>query len=163
MPSSITGGSVVVSTQSVTLNNAEFKALPSTPIEIIPAPGTGKIIRWLGAWMVLNNEAGIYNPIDSGAILQLVYMTAPFPIEASSFVPIAAAAAVQGVHSAPIPPLAGFNQSEGYLTWAPTDTGTLIQNAALGIADIYNGVDDYTGGDDANTLQVNAIYTIVDA
>lgn len=145
------------------LDNTQFKALPTTAIQIVPAPGAGKIIRWLDAWLVLNNEAGVYVVNNAGSFLQLVYMSSPFAIEASGFVKIQAAAQVAGVHSSPIPPLASYDGAEGYLYWSPTDTGTATQNAGLGIADIYNGVPDYEDGNAANTLTVWVLYAVIES
>ena len=153
---------VVVLRKTVTLTDAQIKALPTTPFEIIAAQGAGKIIRWLGAWIVLNNSAGGYVAIGL-PILQLCYLVSPSVIEASGFVDVLGTLPVAGIHSAPIPPLSSFNDAESYLSWGPTDTGDLIVNAGLGIGDIYNGLADYTGGNAANTLKVTVLYTIVDA
>src|SRR5690242_19531048 len=40
------GGSSVVQTATKTLTDAQIKALPTTPIELVAAPGSGKVIWW---------------------------------------------------------------------------------------------------------------------
>lgn len=163
MPSSITGGSLSVLPVTVTLNNSEIKALPSSPMGLVAAPGPGKIIRWLNASVVLDNSAGGYDAPEVGAFWQLVYMVSPFVQEASGFVKIVPAIQIAGIYTASLPALAGYDADEGYLFSSLSGIGLDIQNVGLGIADVYNGVSDYTGGNEANTLQVNLLYTIVDA
>lgn len=153
------GVEVAVLSHSVTLTNAQFKALPTTPIEIIPAPGAGKVIRWLGAWLYLDASAGGYS-FDIGSFIQLVYLTSPFVTEASGLI-TPAAANVAAVYSAPVPAFGTFNSGEGYLQTALQGSND-IQNTGLGIADIYNGVNDYTLGNPANFMLVTVLYTVVD-
>lgn len=152
----------VLQQKVVTLNDAEFRALPSTPFEIVPAQGPGTIIRWLGAWIVLDNSAGAYNgPSKSGAYLQVVHLASPFPIETSGFIWLDAPMQQAGIWSGTFPPFGGYNSSDGYLYHQPSNIGTAIQNVGLAIADVYNGQANYVGGDPSNTLQVSMLYAIV--
>lgn len=151
---------VVVLSQTVTLTDAQIKALPTTPVEIIPALGQGKRILWLGGDVVLDTSAGAYDPPDAGAFWQLCYLTSPFQQEASGLISVGAMAD-PGVFEAPVPPLGSYNAAEGYLAGGLTGADA-IDNVGLGIADMYNGVPNYTGGNAANTLKVTVLYTIID-
>lgn len=162
MPSNVGGTKVDVFRQSVTLTNAQFKALPTTPFLIVPAGGAGTVIRWVGAWLTFNNAAGVYDNPSENAYLQLVHLTPSFPTEASGLIFMSPVMVSASVWTAPVPPFAGFNETEGYLQVQPTGSAADIRNVGLGIADIYNGNPDYTGGNAANSMDVTVLYTIID-
>ena len=144
---------------TVPLTNAQIKALPTTPVVLVSAPGPGKKIVPITIDVSLDNQAGAYDGSSSGErFWQLVYMTSPNPSEASGLFGLNALA-VAGTWAGSIPPLATFNGTEGYLMGTLTGAES-IENTALAIADIYNGVDDYTGGNDANTGSVTLLYTV---
>jgi hypothetical protein len=150
-----------VYSRTVTLTDAQIKALPSTPIELVPAPGAGKIVVWLAAHLLLDATGGAYVLADGGELWQLCYIGgAELPHEASGFVK---PGSIANTGWATFPPLTAYNGTEGYLQRGiPFGTSARFVNRALAIADIYNGVDDYTGGDASNTMDVTVLYAVVD-
>lgn len=64
-----TGGTATIQVASVTLTDAEIKALPTTPITIVAAPGAGFYYDLLSASLALDNNAGAYTNIDTGATI----------------------------------------------------------------------------------------------
>jgi hypothetical protein len=150
-----------VLSRTVTLTNAQILALPTTPVEIVPAPGAGKILHWATAMVVLDATAGAYT-FNAGALAfwQLFYVGGAFPKEGSGFLVPPEAVAEKRIGWFPI--FANENDAEGYLQ-APTLTmETDYEGQALAIADKYNGRADYTGGNPANSMKVTVLYTVVD-
>lgn len=49
----------LVKTTSVTLTNAQIKALRATPVELVPAPGTSRLLVFLGALLKLTAGANV--------------------------------------------------------------------------------------------------------
>lgn len=49
----VSGADGFASFAQVTLTNAQIKALRATPVSLVAAPGTGKSLKFLGAWLEL--------------------------------------------------------------------------------------------------------------
>lgn len=144
------------------LTDAQIKTLPTSPVTIVPAPGEGQMVLPIGGFVWLDNQEGVY-VLDGDPIWQLVYVSSPFPKEASGFIDPTGAFLAPGLYSAPIPSLSSYNAVEGYLSWGLTGDANERVNTALAIADVYNGVPNYTGGNVANSLRVTVVYTVIDA
>jgi hypothetical protein len=54
---------------TTTLTNAQIKALPTTPVAVVSAPGTGKMVRVLAATVAVDSTLGAYTNIDAAAKL----------------------------------------------------------------------------------------------
>lgn len=165
---SVGGASVqAVYSRTTTLTDAQFKALPTTPTEVVPAPGAGKMIRWVTAHIDFDATAGAYT-FPVGALLQLCYdQGLGNPLEASGWVSLSALSTGAVTAVSQFPPSTGA--SFGY-DWDNTQfyfvsgwsQGTAYADKALLVGDIYAGVADYTGGSAANTVKVTVIYTVLD-
>ena len=159
----VDGSPIAVFSRSVMLDDDQIKALPSEPIEVVPAPGEGRAIRWLAGYVEIDWVAAYDEPADP-AYLQLFYLPpAPdVPKEASGLLawfPSSPSLQRQGQ----FPMLATWNGTEGYLqTNLAASVVPLHENLPLAIHDRYNGIEDLTGGDPANTLRVTVWYGVVE-
>lgn len=74
MPSSVTGsGSVVtILSENFELDNDQIKALPTTPIVVVPAI-SGKILSFVKAVLFIDVRAGAYTNIDEVLNVQFAY------------------------------------------------------------------------------------------
>lgn len=141
------------------LGDADILTLPSKPVEVVPAPGAGKAIRWLSAHLKFDTSDGAY-VFDQGATWQLLVGSQ----EDSGLVsPLLGVGEEEGEHLFLVPPFYGIGAGGfgGYLTTSEKFLAGYVDQPLM-IADVYNGVSDYTGGGAANTLAVTVIYTIVD-
>lgn len=142
--------------KNIVLTNAQFKALPTTPVIIVPSRGSGTIIRWVEACVFIDAAAGAYI-YPSGAIIQLGLVGGEFPKDVSGFVEPVSGADRRGAW---FPKLNDHNSTENYLTVRTQDVVSEHENKSLAIGDFYNGVADYTGGHANNTAQVSVTYLV---
>jgi len=150
------GGVSLLQKAEIILTDAQIKALPTIPVEIVPPPGANKVIQLVGCTFSYNTSAGAYTlPGTPGNILVAIN----------------------------IPP-GTASLGVGYNTTGTLDTTTpqlrssfwgatfidIAQNAFPSQAEVVNknlGVysdasADFTGGNAANTLKVTVYYTIVE-
>ena len=152
---------VTVYQLKTTLTDAQIKALPTTYVELVPAPGAGKLLVFHRALIVSKTIGGAYTNVDAQNALVVVY--GDWEVEAGTLVPMSQVAA----------------NKLGFMTIGTTDdlraSWTTYQQDKL--ADFYmddlanmpfklvagNGsAGDFTGGNAANTLEVTVFYSIVD-
>lgn len=149
--------SILVATK--TLTNAQILTLPSTPVELVAAPGTGKALIFFGAFFETTYATDYSNVhADSRGVIAnanwgrdhstLIKTNGLFTVTSGiGFLP---PVAIQDT-------LAGW---ESYLLGingmgSKTDTGFFLHVDNAG-----NG--DFTGGNAANTLEITIFYYIVD-
>jgi len=153
------GGSSYLSA-TVTLTDAQIKALPTTPVEIVAAPGANKLI------FVIRNVIGKLN--DSGGAYGNSDNTA------GSYVTLAYGSAYDDDATYNYPDVTSFINSlssfgnDGIITLSPYSADT-FQNILPGAVNNglflhigNNGLGNLTGGNAANTLKVTVYYVIVD-
>lgn len=145
--------------KKIVLTNAQIKALPTTAVDIVAAPGAGKLIVLLHGHTNIDTTAGGY-VVDSGCRWQLFLGTKEITGLAQ---PELALATTPGIYFLPFPEFAspGSGGDAGYLITTPKDEDQIV-NQPLRIRDNYNGVPDYTGGNAANTVSVTVYYAIID-
>lgn len=140
------------------ITNTQFKALPSTYIEIVPAPGTGKVLVPIWAYIQIN--AGTpYTNVDTTSDAGLAIAYGDWITEAFS----GGRQTFTGDSYRTL-----FNQA----AWVPDANALLIgyQNHSLvSLSEdepfklvTWNPSGDYTGGDNANTFRVGVAYQILD-
>lgn len=151
---------------TVTLTNDQIKALPTTPFEIIAAPGANKIIFPLAAWLRVNWVAD-YGNIDVNTDLQ-------FQVGGNLLLSI-----LEGANSSITSLLAGGGPdgSNAFTTSQifSRSTGAAAYTIGAGMAGFYDSdvankplqvlaanTGDFTGGNAGNTLKISVYYVVVD-
>lgn len=162
-----TGPSAGILSATVTLTDAQIKALPTTPVQLVAAPGAGFALVLLDAILVLDAQAGAYTNIDPddaelGVVLD--------PTDGASIV--LANNSADGLDN-----LSGFLDSAA-LRWtrllggglkvapsAPEDVFAtemdFTEDAALLLRALNAAAGDFTGGNAANAMQVIVSYRVV--
>jgi hypothetical protein len=151
------GSAVALRKATVTLTNAQIKALPGTPIELVPAQGAGKAVDFVRAVAWLDVTAGGYTNVDPEATLKV---------------------GIAGIGSSvpdSVPDLLGANSDVYALEFAPTVYVTdgvvssnsyysrsTVDNVPIQLFGTNGSLGNLTGGNAANTLKVSVIYMVVD-
>lgn len=138
-----------------TLTNAQIKALPTTPITLIAAPGSGKrIVPIKGVWRAVIVAA--YTNINATfSKLRLVYGNNLW--EAST-------AVTDGVSPAELSSLIATTGTRSVPLHEWDDQpqpAANVENAALGISMDNNSSGDLTGGNVGNSLVVSFSYLVI--
>lgn len=153
-----------VRTSIVFIDNDAFKALPTTPVLIAPAPAAGQMLFPLWSLLMIGAGAVPYTNIDPDAFLDIIWTSVE---AASSFmvndsglgitqVTDMLGAAGDTVHRFSYP----FQDDRG----APNNWGLLLGNTAgaldahaaqgLQLAMSNGGLGDLTGGDSGNQIKI---------
>ncbi len=141
----------------VTLTNAQIKALPTTPVEIVPTEGAGTIIVPLSVTYKANFAAGAYTNVDNVAALHVIYTGETDPEFGRGYFFPSAGRWTHGdvgyIKRRDIPGQA--LASLGFALAAFDDT-------ALEVAIDNNGDGDLTGGHANNVLIIDTHYKVID-
>jgi len=157
------GGGAVLSA-TVELTDAQIKALPTTPIEIIAAQGSDKMIFAVFATLQLKNYVADYTNIDATASLQLVSTGT----SAGTLVNVAQnlGTSLGNILAAGDNTLNWLQLYQGIVsnTIVPA-TGSIpsdFNNQNLAIKINNQGDGNLTDGDSSTTLKVTVYYVVVD-
>jgi hypothetical protein len=152
-----------------TLTNDEIKALPTTSIEIVAAPGEGKMLLFHSAILLCDATAGVYTNIDQAG----AYMSIRFTGQGDISTLLVKDTGV----SITMVSLGGLVEQAGNVRWAtllPYHLGAdasygLIANGdavqentglSLRFRNYSNG--DLTGGHADNYMRVTVNYSVID-
>lgn len=144
---------------TVTLTDAQVKALPVTPVTLVATPGSGLILCPV-LFVVSKTLAGAYTNVDSSATLNVAYGGTV----SSGLTCLALANSDTSIYTSAsankhwIAPL-GANFS-GFQQLAPPDNGD-PRNLALSIAATNAAAGAFTGGNAANVVTVAVMYAVV--
>lgn len=160
---------VSVFSQTITLTDEQIKALPTTPIEIVPAPGVGKALMPVVALLTTKFSGGGYEAIDGTARILIGW---PGGYTAFADFLNSPAFAITMANSL-------LNHEEPEQIWRCVPYQDIAVEAGLtGIflpssqetannanraftIQAFNSID-FEGGHATNTLEVTVIYTIID-
>ena len=163
------GGASAVSVATVTLTNAQVLALPTTAVQLVAAPGAGKLLVPIHATLHLTWVAD-YTNIDAAASVSVRYGTRIGLIAAVGSLNEASSAVTSGVTgllaegnavSAHLPNL-GYKSTVGSnVEGFSGQDDALAVNMALVLAVANGAAGAFTGGDAGNSLKVTLLYYTV--
>lgn len=154
------GEGVVIRKKTVTLTDAQIKALPTTAVEIVPAPGAGRMIRVVSTTIWCDTTLGAYtNLADQGYITLAVngqeYFSYLVNDTGESITQLSSLLAGETLVSKALLENSQIN-AWGVEPLALPD----VENGAVTLVADNDG--DFTGGHADNYLKVTVLYTIID-
>lgn len=159
--SSGSAASYLCASTPVVLTNAQTKALPTTYIPLVAAPGASRMIILQSVALGAAHVAAEYTNVDNAAYILAAYgawdVDASSPAKATnilsgsvaSFAPLP----MNLSHAATIPAI--------YPGVAPVGERTQVENVGLQLVADNNSMGDFTGGNAANTLTVTLLYSLL--
>lgn len=159
-PTTSRGG--FVRTAAVALTNAQILTLPTTPVELVAAPGSGRRLVLVSVYMRSAFVAGYTNVTGTGPLFGgagLVVTHGPDDSDASTMrsLTIFAAAAVREWDALGPAISTAADVALGY-----GGAGTDQSNKALNVVVRNAALGNFTGGNAANILRVSIAYLTVD-
>jgi hypothetical protein len=154
------GGSQTVQTATVTLTDAQIKALPTTGIQVVAAPGANKMLLPVTGVWVLDPRGGAYTN------LALLFTALYYDAAVTQNCTIQYSEAAQGAFAdaSGIHVLAAFapNNADSVqgVSWVSDNPGVAV-NKPLFVGADNSGNGNLTGGNAANSLKVTAYYITV--
>jgi hypothetical protein len=147
---------VELSTATVTLTDAQIKALPTTPVEIVAAPGSGHANLVSKYVLKFDNRGGGYDGRGYASMSLIPLLNEGGGIESELTLELAPA---PGLYATDIHPRGSYDPENRIYGWL--DYGQL-NNKAVTIQGYSNDNGDFDGGDPANSLTVVVYYLTVD-
>lgn len=160
-----------VSVASVTLTNAQIKALPTTGVQVVAAPGSGKWLRLIGVTYSTDTAAGAYTNVNptyadihidlgggtyAGGYVATDPSVTPALATVANMLTYAQQTVVQGL---PYAEGYGGYTGVGYVS-TPAPLRSAVENKALNVAADNSGSGNFTGGHAANSLKVTIYYAV---
>jgi hypothetical protein len=145
----------------VTLTNAQIRAIPTTGIEIVAAPGVGKRIAVIYGQALLDNTAGIYGNVDPTFALILRTTGGGSTVAMSGICELEwlfTDGSEKGIGEIPAP---NSYQSGGIIAGG-SDYASAYENVGVSLRASNGVLGNLTLGDAANTLKVTVYYAIID-
>lgn len=138
------------------LTNNQVKALPQTPITVVPAPGANRIAIPLYATGLVNSTAGAYTNLDAAHYVALRHATSTDQL--TTGVGIISQTAAQVLNWQP----AQFPNTDLILDISVGLFPANATNKAIQIFADNGAAGDFTGGHASNSLTVTVVYVVFD-
>ncbi len=153
--------------QTTTLTDAQIKALPTTPITLVAAPGAGLSIEPLFLVLYAKTSAGAYTNLDAAGYLGTDHSAGVSWVPNDTSITAGSATRLSDLlgsttpHSVRLLPYQDTEgtHAHGFVT-VVTDTSFQL-NAALHLTLENHASGNLTGGNAANTLQVTVIFRVL--
>ncbi len=139
---------------TVTLTNDQIIHLPSTGIEIVPAPGTNKALILVSGRVILDATHGAYTNLTAGGFVQILVGTS----DASNYVLTDFFGQTGTVQIESFTPTTYWDETAGINK--DLQAGDEVVNAALNLGPAFN-TGNFTVGHTLNTLRVSITYLIL--
>ncbi len=160
------GSSQLITSPPVTVLNADIKAMPTTPMQILASPGAG-LVNVPTQIILTSNFAAPYTNINAtSAYLSAIYQATSnlwsgyLADDSTASVPLTHFSAFFGVTTRRRVQLGPFfDTSDAALEWGTLGVPVDLNNdSALMLTIVNGGSGDLTGGDPTNTLSVVTQY-----
>lgn len=156
---------------TVTLTDAQIKALPTTPITLVAAPGASKVVVLDRVYGYLDSAAGAYTNINAAAYGYIEYaagsLASSYLTNDATLTPARAYfSAVFGAATKNWFPLAPYEDTVETNEWGNLSSPVLQSqsaNSLLRFTVSNGGSGNLTGGHSANTLKFVIYYSVEDA
>lgn len=155
------GGDSGISSVDVQLTDAQIKALPTTPIQLVAAPGANVMLELISATILVDAAAGAYtnvNALDASNALYVAYGDDDF--WASQYINPTQLLTGAARRAVVVPPYTQFVDGSDPAMFAQANNATSLANKALKLVAL-NAAGNYTGGNAANTMSVRIRYATV--
>lgn len=160
------GGEQVVLSASVTLTDAQIKALPTTSQIVVPAPGAGLALAFVGAWLNADCLGGGYSNITASASLYssgLLITWGNDSINASHLAKPSNVLGPQAQNQVYLPPFTLIDAADTPSVHAQNAASIdNFDNVELRLVAYNGGGGNLTGGDAANSLKVTVAYVVIE-
>lgn len=149
---------VSVFKRTVTLTDAELKALPTTPIEIVPAVA-GKILKFISAIVIIDVQAGVYTNVHADLFIEFAYASGN---TVSSYL-------LDAVNDLTDPGAVFIEDMVPYMVVGPSrvlGSSQVLADAqshAIRLKADNGGSGNFTGGHANNTVKATVLYMVIDA
>lgn len=145
--------------ETLTLTNAQIKALPTGAIDIVAAPGPGQMNQFILGIIEIDTQAGAYTNVNASAAIQFQLAPNGNATPITPLIPLdgyldAAGTALNSVLQDPTN--TGFGNS--FLA----DVGISFEDLSIGVWVANGGDGNFTGGNEANTMKITVIYDVID-
>lgn len=152
------GAAGAIASVTTILTDAQIKALPTTAVEVVPAPGAGLSLLFIAALFVCDSTAGAYTNINVNA--RLYIDDADEGYNQSDNIPETGVSAVSFLLGGTISSVR-VKMVGNSATSVPPETQGVHENAGLRLTGSNVGSGNFTGGNAANTLKVTVLYAAV--